>query len=677
MPPVRRCTPKRPVRAAGPVLRGPEDALGVLLAAPRRIDHGHLPAARRRPPWHHLPRGVGAGRRRRSVRRGRAAAARRRRRAPAGGAGHRRLRPGRSHVPEPGDTCCFGELRELLADAGIDLLDWFLVADGSPPRWPSSARRLALADAARRSAGLRRSPRPQPGHQLAAAHLSGAEPDGVDPQLLVEVVVVALEGPWARRAARRTRGARPGCRRSPCGTTAGREPPAALVDEHHAAIMAPWSRSCAIGGRRRRHRPRRRQALGALLSRYREPHRRYHGLAHVVRVLRTVDDLVRRRGGRRRRRGTLRGLVPRRRLRPARRRQRGGQRPPGDEVLAELGQPADRATRRPARGGHRGPRAHRRRRGGADRRGPGRAGRRPGHLRGLRPGCAASTATSTRRLARRAGRRPPGLPRSAGDLPHRADGRPARHGRAPTSPPSSPASAAGPGEVPRARRRGPRALPCPVAPRPTPSPKLCSSCGPRATRARSRSSGEVALQQLRHRPSLRPARGRPRLPLRGSVRSGGRGHRHRRDLPACGAKGVLVSAYGPDADPDEMDGIRMVAERYGEREPPGLANPGSRRTRRHSPSGARRRRTRRPTRTPPPRRRPRAAAPRRGGRRGTWPARTTRSSAAAPRRRRRRCGSGTRRRARPSVGRRPPCTPAYARRRFPSLVGPLGAKPKK
>ena len=35
--------------------------------------------------------------------------------------------------------------------------------------------------------------------------------------------------------------------------------------------------------------------------------------------------------------------------------------------------------------------------------------------------------------------------------------------------------------------------------------------------------------------------------------------------PACGAKGVLVSAYGPDADPEEMDGIRMVAERYGQR----------------------------------------------------------------------------------------------------------------
>jgi hypothetical protein len=32
--------------------------------------------------------------------------------------------------------------------------------------------------------------------------------------------------------------------------------------------------------------------------------------------------------------------------------------------------------------------------------------------------------------------------------------------------------------------------------------------------------------------------------------------------PVCGAKGVLVSAYGPDADPDEFVAIRMVADRY-------------------------------------------------------------------------------------------------------------------
>ena len=32
--------------------------------------------------------------------------------------------------------------------------------------------------------------------------------------------------------------------------------------------------------------------------------------------------------------------------------------------------------------------------------------------------------------------------------------------------------------------------------------------------------------------------------------------------PACGTRSVLVSAYGPDADPDELAGVRMVAERY-------------------------------------------------------------------------------------------------------------------
>jgi predicted metal-dependent HD superfamily phosphohydrolase len=33
-------------------------------------------------------------------------------------------------------------------------------------------------------------------------------------------------------------------------------------------------------------------ALDALLGRYREPHRRYHGPAHVLRVLRTLDDVL-------------------------------------------------------------------------------------------------------------------------------------------------------------------------------------------------------------------------------------------------------------------------------------------------------------------------------------------------------------------------------------------------
>jgi len=33
-------------------------------------------------------------------------------------------------------------------------------------------------------------------------------------------------------------------------------------------------------------------ALESLLARYREPYRRYHGVAHVLRVLRTIDELV-------------------------------------------------------------------------------------------------------------------------------------------------------------------------------------------------------------------------------------------------------------------------------------------------------------------------------------------------------------------------------------------------
>ena len=32
--------------------------------------------------------------------------------------------------------------------------------------------------------------------------------------------------------------------------------------------------------------------------------------------------------------------------------------------------------------------------------------------------------------------------------------------------------------------------------------------------------------------------------------------------PSCDAKGVLVSAYGPSADPDDLAGVRMIAERY-------------------------------------------------------------------------------------------------------------------
>ena len=131
MPPVRRCWPKRPVRAAGLSLRGPEDALGVLLAG----------ATPDRPTATYLlldgdHRGITclevSGR-------GDADAvfdvAELLLRTAADENGLSALviasfRPTRSHVPEPGDTWCFGELRELLADAGIELLDWFVVAGG-------------------------------------------------------------------------------------------------------------------------------------------------------------------------------------------------------------------------------------------------------------------------------------------------------------------------------------------------------------------------------------------------------------------------------------------------------------------------------------------------------------------------------------------------------------------
>jgi hypothetical protein len=131
MAPVRRCTPSRPARPAGLSLRGPEDALGVLLAGatPDRptatyllLDATHsgvtclevsgrgdadavfdvaellLHTAADEPRLAALVIAT--------------------------------FRPGRSHVPDPGDTSRFGELRELLADAGIDLLDWFVVAAG-------------------------------------------------------------------------------------------------------------------------------------------------------------------------------------------------------------------------------------------------------------------------------------------------------------------------------------------------------------------------------------------------------------------------------------------------------------------------------------------------------------------------------------------------------------------
>ena len=123
MPPVRRCTPSRPVRAAGLSLRGPEDALGVLLAGatPDRptatyllLDATHCGIT-----CLEVSGLVGGGAQQQLGDEPRLAAL-----------VIATFRPDRSHLPDPGDTWCFGELRELLADAGVDLLDWFVVADG-------------------------------------------------------------------------------------------------------------------------------------------------------------------------------------------------------------------------------------------------------------------------------------------------------------------------------------------------------------------------------------------------------------------------------------------------------------------------------------------------------------------------------------------------------------------
>jgi hypothetical protein len=40
------------------------------------------------------------------------------------------FRDGADHLPEAGDEATFAELRDLFDDAGIELLDWFLVAGG-------------------------------------------------------------------------------------------------------------------------------------------------------------------------------------------------------------------------------------------------------------------------------------------------------------------------------------------------------------------------------------------------------------------------------------------------------------------------------------------------------------------------------------------------------------------
>jgi hypothetical protein len=39
-------------------------------------------------------------------------------------------RPGRSHLPEPGDHLRFLDLRAIFDDVGVQLLDWFVIAGG-------------------------------------------------------------------------------------------------------------------------------------------------------------------------------------------------------------------------------------------------------------------------------------------------------------------------------------------------------------------------------------------------------------------------------------------------------------------------------------------------------------------------------------------------------------------
>ena len=88
--------------------------------------------------------------------------------------------------------------------------------------------------------------------------------------------------------------------------------------------------------------PTSRTEWAAVVGAWSEPHRRYHDLAHLAAVLGLVG-----RAGRRRRRPRRRPagrLVPRRRLRPAAHRQRGGQRRAGPGRAARPG--ARRAGRR-------------------------------------------------------------------------------------------------------------------------------------------------------------------------------------------------------------------------------------------------------------------------------------------------------------------------------------------
>jgi hypothetical protein len=59
------------------------------------------------------------------------------------------FRTGQDHLPEAGDEATFAELRDVFDDAGLELVDWFVVAGGyaaslaeltgAPPRWKGRA----------------------------------------------------------------------------------------------------------------------------------------------------------------------------------------------------------------------------------------------------------------------------------------------------------------------------------------------------------------------------------------------------------------------------------------------------------------------------------------------------------------------------------------------------------
>ncbi len=130
MPAVRRCRSARAIRPANLPLRGPEDALGVLLAtgSPELpaivcllLDEERLGLA--------CLDFAGAAHADAVLDVAEVLLAAAEQQPGLAAVVIASFRPGESHLPEPGEECCFFELRDLFDDAGIDLVDWFLVAD--------------------------------------------------------------------------------------------------------------------------------------------------------------------------------------------------------------------------------------------------------------------------------------------------------------------------------------------------------------------------------------------------------------------------------------------------------------------------------------------------------------------------------------------------------------------